>query len=97
MRLLLERRNKTAKGYSFIFGIILEVGFEFDSTSCPAWSAMQPSLETKPTGTHSRFVSCIQLHTGTAAVAAVAVCLAECCHHMKEVANAQDASDHDGR
>jgi hypothetical protein len=57
----------------------------------------QQSSKTNPTGTRSHFVSCIQLRNGIAAVAAIASAQLECCYHMKEVENAQDTADHDGR
>jgi hypothetical protein len=60
---LLQRRNKTKKRISFVFVIVLERDSKFCSTSRSARHAMQASSGTKLAPVHSRFVSCIQLHS----------------------------------
>jgi hypothetical protein len=87
-------KRKQQKGYYFSL-LLFSSGLEFGSTFRSARFALQPSSETKPTATGSRFVRCIQLHTVSAASAALPP-LSRTPPSYEEVDNAQD-TDHDGR
>jgi hypothetical protein len=75
-------------------------GIDFNSTSAftryEDADKRRQSLKTKPMGTRSRFVSSIRLRNDIAVVGGDCLLCAACCHHMKEVENAEDTSDHDG-
>jgi hypothetical protein len=83
------------------FFVIISRRIDFNSTSAfarygDADTIRHRSFKTKPTGTSSHFVSSIQLRNDIAVVGGDCLLCAACCHHVKEVDNAEDTSDHDG-
>jgi hypothetical protein len=94
-RLIATNCEKGLVSFSLLFGEGYRMWARVRVRS--VWRCHQKSavIQAELTGTRSRFVSCVQLLGSIAAVAAIGS--AECCYHMKEVDDAQDASDHDGR
>src|SRR5712671_3943937 len=98
----LGQSQQIVTGYSvLVFVIISRRGYRLNSTSAftryEDANKRHQSFKTKPTGTRRRFVSSIQLRNDIAVVDGDCLFCAAYCHQMKEVENAQDTSDHDGR
>jgi hypothetical protein len=99
---LVGQSQQIVKRISYPFLLLFRgAGIEFNSTSAFARYGDADKkdihhLKTKPTGTRSRFVSSIRLRNDIAVVGGDCLLCAACCHHMKEVEDAEDTSDHDG-
>jgi hypothetical protein len=93
--------TKWQKGYRFPFDIIWRQVSNVVLPLAPLGMEMPPKkaaiIEDESDGNSQplrELHSITERHRGCSGDC---LCLAECCYHMKEVKNAQDTADHDGR